>query len=76
MIAPRRMQREEWERKLREEHGCEPDHDGDLMPKLETAEYWQTSDKIVFTVPVDNEGCVLIDDWLRVIASLGPLKPL
>jgi len=72
MSAVRRLQRAEWEKRLRE-MGC---FSQDGLTKLNTAEWWRWPFKAPpFTVPVDDEGCM--DQWafLKLVADMAVLAP-
>jgi hypothetical protein len=74
MISPRLLERTAWETRLRD-LGCKPVKETKFP--MEMGEYWETSNKRLFVVPVDNkEGRLRADDLQEVIAQIARLKPI
>lgn len=74
MIAPRLLARADWEVRLRQ-LGCRPAPNTPFP--LEMAEYWETSNRRLFIVPMDNaQGRLRVDDLQEVIAQIARLKPI
>ena len=72
MIAPRLYARKDWERVLRN-YGCKPVAAGEAR-KLQTAEWWVTPKKKLFTVPIEGDddrcGKWELDEILRQLPLL------
>lgn len=74
MIAPRLLDRAEWEKRLREQ-GCKKYDAGDRSG-LETGEWWVTKHNGLFVVPCDLAGRLRSDDWQQVVVQIAKLRPL
>jgi hypothetical protein len=74
MVAPRLMPRAEWERRLRQEYGCEPDAEEEQP--LETGEWWKNAHGYLFPVPCDSAGNLRTDDWQQVLILIARLRPM
>ena len=70
----RLMPRAEWERRLRQEYGCEPDTEE--QQKLETGEWWKTKHDFLFPVECDAAGNLRLEDWQQVLIQIARLKPM
>lgn len=68
MIAVRRLPREEWEAELRH-YGCRP---AEGLTPLNYAEWWRYPwGGYPFTVPADEDGWLLQQDMLTIIADMA-----
>ena len=74
-MMPRLLARDEWERRLRVEHRCQPFvHSGGSG--LGTGEWWQTEHRRIFIVPADADGRVSTFDLQQVFVQIAKLRPL
>lgn len=74
MIAPRLLQRPNWERRLKAERCRKYDCGG--LSGLETGEWWLTEHDRLFIVPCDEHGLLRTDDWQSVTIQIAKLKPI
>lgn len=72
MSTVKRLRREDWEQKLRI-CGCHP---AEGLAPLHTAEWWRWPwPAPPFAVPVDDEGCLDLRSYHRLIADMVLLAP-
>lgn len=74
MGALRLIPRSEWERRLREEHECQPDTEEEIP--LATGEWWTTKHNFLFPVTCDADGFLRPEDWQRVLIHIARLRPM